>query len=71
MTAAAPKDLEVPQWRRVKTVMLTPRFHHLTWLERVTWADLAAYPLIPAFLAGRNPGLLPLDHSFHPDHGPV
>lgn len=41
-----PKDLAAIRWKRVETVLMVPRGHPLGREKRVTWRQLAKYPLI-------------------------
>ncbi|MFZ5449360.1 MAG: LysR family transcriptional regulator [Thermodesulfobacteriota bacterium] len=46
LESRVPKDLEPRRWQPVDTVLLTPLGHPLTRLRRVTWRQIARYPLI-------------------------
>jgi DNA-binding transcriptional LysR family regulator len=41
-----PRDLAAIRWKRVETVLMVPRGHPLGRVKRVTWRQLAKYPLI-------------------------
>jgi DNA-binding transcriptional LysR family regulator len=46
LESSVPKDLAAIRWRRVETVLMVPRGHPLSRAKRVTWKQLAKYPLI-------------------------
>jgi DNA-binding transcriptional LysR family regulator len=41
-----PKDLASIRWRKIETVLMVPQGHPLAGLKRVTWKQMARYPLI-------------------------
>jgi len=51
-----PKDLLTIRWKQVQTVLMTPLGHPLTKLKRVTYREIANYPLIlpPKSHSGRR-----------------
>jgi DNA-binding transcriptional LysR family regulator len=46
LESRVPKDLVARRWQPVDAVLLTPLGHPLTRLRRVTWRQIAKYPLI-------------------------
>jgi DNA-binding transcriptional LysR family regulator len=46
LASLVPRDLEALPWQPVDTVLLAPAGHPLTRNRRVTWRQIAAYPLI-------------------------
>jgi len=46
LQSLVPRDLAAARWQPVDTVLLTPVGHPLTRLRRVTWRQIARYPLI-------------------------
>jgi DNA-binding transcriptional LysR family regulator len=46
LESAAPGNLAVRRWQEVEMVLMTPRAHPLTRLQRVTVEEIARYPLI-------------------------
>jgi len=46
LISEAPRDLEVTNWKRVETMLMTPRQHPLNQQEFIGLEDLARYPLI-------------------------
>ena len=55
LESLVPRDLAALRWRPVDTVLMTPRDHPLTRGRRLTWRQIARYPLIlPP--RGREPG---------------
>ncbi|MHC1744401.1 MAG: LysR family transcriptional regulator [Syntrophobacteraceae bacterium] len=46
LESLAPKDLAAIRWKRVETVLMVPEGHPLGRLRRVTWKQMAKYPLI-------------------------
>ncbi len=46
LESLAPRDLAARRWQPVDTVLLAPRGHPLTRVRRVTWRQIARYPLI-------------------------
>ncbi|MFA5110397.1 MAG: LysR family transcriptional regulator [Desulfobaccales bacterium] len=46
LESLVPRDLAARRWQPVDTVLLTPSDHPLTQVRRVTWRQIARYPLI-------------------------
>ena len=46
LNSLVPKDLAARRWQPVDTVLLAPLGHPLTRVRRVTWRQIADYPLI-------------------------
>ncbi|MGO8762531.1 MAG: LysR family transcriptional regulator [Desulfobaccales bacterium] len=46
LESLVPKDLAARRWQPVDTVLLAPAGHPLTRVRRVTWRQIAGYPLI-------------------------
>jgi DNA-binding transcriptional LysR family regulator len=46
LDSLVPKDLAARRWQPVDTVLLAPMGHPLTRVRRVTWRQIAGYPLI-------------------------
>lgn len=46
LASMAPPDLVVSRWKKVETVLMTPLLHPLTVGEKVTFEEIAKYPLI-------------------------
>jgi DNA-binding transcriptional LysR family regulator len=46
LESSVPRDLAAVRWKRVQTVLMVPAAHPLGRLKRVTWKQLARYPLI-------------------------
>ena len=46
LESIVPKDLTAIRWKRVETVLMVPEGHPLSRLRRVTWKQMARYPLI-------------------------
>ncbi len=59
-----PGDLEAHRWRPVETVLMAPPGHPLTRLKRVTWRQIAGYPLILPPRGPEHPGRQLLEEQF-------
>jgi DNA-binding transcriptional LysR family regulator len=46
LESIVPKDLTIIRWKRVETVLMVPQGHELVQARRITWRQLAKYPLI-------------------------
>jgi DNA-binding transcriptional LysR family regulator len=46
LESVVPKDLTTIRWKEVETVLMVPRDHPLLRVKRVTWQQLAQFPLI-------------------------
>lgn len=46
LESVVPKDLSSIRWKKVATVLMVPRDHDLLRTQRITWKQLAEYPLI-------------------------
>jgi DNA-binding transcriptional LysR family regulator len=46
LESTVPTDLAAIRWKRVETVLMVPQDHALVTVKRVTWKQLARYPLI-------------------------
>ena len=46
LESLVPRDLAARRWQPVDTVLLAPVGHPLTRVRRVTWRQIASYPLI-------------------------
>jgi len=46
LESVVPKDLTSIRWKRVETVLMVPQSHALVQARRITWRQLAKYPLI-------------------------
>ncbi|MFZ2089633.1 MAG: LysR family transcriptional regulator [Desulfobaccales bacterium] len=64
LESATPRDLKARRWQEVEMVLMTPKGHPLTRLERVTIEDIARYPLILPPRGQRSPGRQTLEASF-------
>jgi len=64
LESATPRDLKARRWQEMEMVLMTPKNHPLTRLERVTIEDIARYPLILPPRGQRSPGRQTLEASF-------
>lgn len=63
LESLAPRDLAAIRWREVTTVLLIPRDHALVGTRRVSWRQLAQYPLILPPKALKCPGRIVLEEQ--------
>jgi len=64
LESVVPKDLATIRWVRVETVLLVPQGHPLADLKRVTWKQLAKYPLILQPKSGKNSSRALIEEQF-------
>jgi DNA-binding transcriptional LysR family regulator len=64
LESSVPKDLAFIRWKRVETVLMVERGHPLGRLKRVTWKQLAKYPLILPPKDLRYAGRVALEERF-------
>jgi DNA-binding transcriptional LysR family regulator len=60
----APKDLATIRWKSVETVLMVPEGHPLVPAKRVTWTQIAKYPLILPPRDSRYGGRNTLEEEF-------
>jgi DNA-binding transcriptional LysR family regulator len=64
LESLVPKDLTAHRWLTVDTVLLAPRDHPLTRVRRVTWRQIARYPLILSPRSHESGGRRLLEEQF-------
>lgn len=54
LEAAVPRDLANRRWQRVQTVLMVPPDHPLALAAKLTWEEIARYPLILPPISGQS-----------------
>jgi DNA-binding transcriptional LysR family regulator len=65
LASLVPRDLAAARWQPVDTVLLAPVGHPLTRVRRVTWRQIAKYPLILPPRGYESGGRRLLEEQFH------
>jgi DNA-binding transcriptional LysR family regulator len=64
LESIVPKDLTHVRWKRVETVLMVPQGHALVQIKRITWRQLAKYPLIVPPRDLKHAGRIRLEEHF-------
>jgi DNA-binding transcriptional LysR family regulator len=64
LESIVPKDLVFIRWKRVETVLMVPQGHALVQVRRITWRQLAKYPLIVPPRDLKHTGRIALEEHF-------